>query len=81
VYVLDKSTRAKWNCQASFDLFFPEKENARHFHYMHTNLGFRMQSVNFGSMMKCKFSNENINGYIHKSIYKQRVILLKIILS
>jgi len=56
VYVVDKSTRAKWNCQASFTLFFPDKKNAKHFHYLHTYFRkFTMQSVNFGSMMKRRF--------------------------
>jgi len=49
IYVHEKSTKARWYCQAKFDLFHPEIKDAAHFHVF----GFErnrqpLESLNFG---------------------------------
>jgi len=50
MYVIDKSTRARWYCQVKFDLFFPEIQDAVHFHLFGFPFNTRqaMESLNFG---------------------------------
>jgi len=53
-YVIDRSTSARWYCEAKFDLFFPERQDAKHYHYAYFNnhpyFGYYMnqESLNFG---------------------------------